>query len=147
MTWRSLGAVGRLAADSAGQTGRGEWEVIVHLSGGYKAMIPYLMVMAEGVHSRLRDLPPDAPHRPSIRAVAIHKSTLPAESPIVVDTSIRAIEGDLLADARKLAAATPPYSDVVDAGIAEDLLGLFIERVSEKKRRLTPAGLIMVNVL
>lgn len=147
MTWRSLGAVGRLAADSAGQTGRGEWEVIVHLSGGYKAMIPYLMVMAEGVHSRLRDLPPDAPHRPSIRAVAIHKSTLPAESPIVVDTSIRAIEGDLLADARKLAAATPPYSDVVDAGIAEDLLGLFIERVSAKKRRLTPAGLIMVNVL
>lgn len=149
-TWRSLGAAGRLAADTAQQTARGEWEVVVHLSGGYKAMIPYLMEMAEGIHTRLRDVPPDASYRPTIRAVAIHHSSLEQSctgTPIVIDVPVRAIEGDLLTDAKKLAAAARPDSDVVRTGVAEDLLGLFIEQQGEQTRRLTSAGLIMVTML
>lgn len=149
-TWRSLGAAGRLVADAATQTGRGEWTVIVHLSGGYKAMVPYLMVLAEGIHTRLRALPPDAAHRPVIRAVAVHESSLDqrhSERPIVIDIPVRAIEGDLLTQTRTLAQHTHADSDVVSAGIAEDLLGLFLERHGEHQRRLTAAGLIMVNVL
>jgi hypothetical protein len=145
-TWRSLGAVGRLTADTATQTARGEWHVILHLSGGYKAMIPYLMVMAEGVHSRLRDRSLESAGRPLIRAVAIHDSSL-AQRPIVIDVPVRAIEGDLLADVKKLAKAARPDSDLVDAGVGEDLLGLLLERESERTRRLTEAGLIMVSVL
>lgn len=146
LTWRSLGAVGRLAADTASQIGRGDWEVVLHLSGGHQAMIPYLMVWAEGVHSRLRDLPFNAPHRAMIRAVAIHDSSLERRL-IVVDIPVRAIEGNLLSDVRKLAALAWPDSDLVNAGIADDLLGSLIEKVDERTRRLTDAGLIMVNVL
>ncbi|MGH3912146.1 MAG: hypothetical protein ACRDTC_01850 [Pseudonocardiaceae bacterium] len=145
-TWRSLGAVGRLVADTAGQIGRGDWEVVLHLSGGHQAMIPYLMVMAEGVHSRLRDLPLNAPHRATIRAVAIHDSSLERRL-IVIDIPVRAIEGNLLSDVRKLTALAWPDSDLVNAGIADDLLGSLIEKADERTRRLTEAGLIMVNVL
>lgn len=150
-TWRSLGVVGRLAVDTAQETGRGEWDVIVHLSGGYKAMIPYLMMMAEGIHSRLRALPREASHRPGIRAVAIHESTLgrdPAQRPIVIDTLVRAIEGDLWCDVKKLAKAAQPDNDLVRARAADDnLLGLLIEPVGGQQRRLTPAGLITVSML
>lgn len=148
-TWRSLGAVGRLAADTATEA-PGEWHVIVHLSGGYKAMIPYLMVLSEAVHSRLRDNRPDSAHRPSIRAVAIHEETLrqAPEAPIVIDIPVRSIRSHLLGFAKKLAVAARPDSDLVDAAVADNLLGLFTESVEgQRKRRLTSAGLITVSVL
>lgn len=141
-----MGKVGRLVADTAKQTGRGEWNVVVHLSGGYKAMIPYLMVLAEGVHSRLRDV---QGCRPKIRAVAIHDPLAgrdPTISRIVIDIPVRSIEGDLLADVEKLKKLTQPDSDIVGAGAPKDLLGLFIER-EDPAYRLTDPGLIMVNVL
>ncbi|MGH4020383.1 MAG: hypothetical protein ACRDT0_14340 [Pseudonocardiaceae bacterium] len=150
-TWRSLGRVGRLAADTATQSPRGEWHVILHLSGGYKAMIPYLMVLAEAVHSRLRDNRPDSAHRPSIRAVVIHEDSVgqgSPEPPLVIDVPVRSIRRDLLTFTKKLAAAARPDSDLVDAGVADDLLGLFTEVVEgTQKRRLTSAGLITVSVL
>lgn len=146
-TWRSLGVAGRMVADTATQTARGEWHVIVHLSGGYKAMIPYLMVLAEAIHSRLRDAAPDAADRPSIRAVVTHESNRDR----VIDVVVRAVEGDLLADLKEVAAKARPSVDgdrfLVDAGVGEDLRGLVIERDSERTSRLTEAGLIMVNVL
>ncbi|MFN2497424.1 MAG: hypothetical protein ABR608_16220 [Pseudonocardiaceae bacterium] len=145
-TWRSLGVVGRMVADTATQTARGEWHVIVHLSGGYKAMIPYLMVLAEAVHSRLRDAAPNAADRPSIRAVLTHES----DPDRVIDVPVRAVEGDLLADVKKVANAARPSGDggyVVNAGVGEDLLGLFIEEETERTRWLTEAALIMVNAL
>lgn len=145
-TWRSLGAVGRLVADTTSQTGGGEWNVVVHLNGGYKAMIPYLMVLAEGVHSRLRDT---QGRRPKIRAVAIHDSSTgqdPTAPRIVIDVPVRAIEGDLLAGVKKLKKLTQPDSDIVGAGTPIDLRGLFIEEEGSAYR-LTDPGLIMVNVL
>jgi len=148
-TWRSLGAVGRLVADTAKQTPGGDWNVVVHLSGGYKAMIPYVMVLAEGVHSRLRD-PRDGPRRrPEIRAVAIHDPSDggdPTVSRILIDIPVRAIGPDLLSDVEKLKKLTQPDSAIVGAGVSEDLLGLFIEREGPVYR-LTQPGLIMVNVL
>ena len=150
-TWRSLGAVGRLVAETAEQTGGGEWNVVVvHLSGGYKAMIPYLMVLAEGIHSRLRDVELGPGHRPKIRAVAIHDPSAGRDSTtsrIVIEIPVRAIVGDLLTDAKRLAALTRPDSDIVGADAPKDLRGLFIERVDGRSYRLTAAGLIMVNVL
>lgn len=152
-TWRSLGAIGRLVADTALQTARGEWEVVLHLSGGYKAMIPYLIEMAEGIHTRLRDVSRDAVHRPGIRAVVIHESSLKSgrdqRPPIVIDVPVRAIEGDLLAVARRLAEMARPHRDLVETSAADALLGLLIDRDPEtdRKRRLTPAGLMMVTML
>ncbi|HKR49616.1 MAG TPA: hypothetical protein VJT72_08545 [Pseudonocardiaceae bacterium] len=149
-TWRSLGTVGGIAADTAKQTGRGEWEIILHLTGGYKAMIPYLMVLAEGVNSRLRELPPDTQHRPKIRAVALHDPSLgrtPTQPRIVIDIPVRAIGSNLLAEARKLKALARPDSDTVGADVSKDLRGLFIERENARTYRLSEAGLIMVNVL
>ncbi|MDQ3154098.1 MAG: hypothetical protein M3R63_21050 [Actinomycetota bacterium] len=149
-TWRSLGRVGRLVADTAKQTGGGEWDVVMHLSGGYKAMIPYLMVLGEGVHSRLRDHELGPRHRPKIRAVAIHDPSSgkdPAKPRIVIDIPVRAIDSELLADAERLAALTRPDTDIVGADAPKDLLGLFIEREYERSYKLTAAGLIMVNVL
>ncbi len=152
ITWRSLGAVGRMVANTASQSPHGEWHVVVHLSGGYKAMIPYLMVMAEAVHSRLRDNRPDSAHRPSIRAVAVHELSLTQASsgkPVVIDVPVRSIRQNLLKAAKKLTAAAQPDSDLVDADVADDLQGLFTEVVEgeRKHRRLTSAGLITVNVL
>jgi len=124
--------------------------VVVHLSGGYKAMIPYLMVLAEGIHSRLRDVELGPGHRPKIRAVAIHDPSAGRDSTtsrIVIEIPVRAIVGDLLTDAKRLAALTRPDSDIVGADAPKDLRGLFIERVDGRSYRLTAAGLIMVNVL
>jgi len=124
--------------------------VVVHLSGGYKAMIPYLMVLTEGIHSRLRDVELGTGHRPKIRAVAIHDPSagrVPDQARKVIEVPVRAIVGDLLADAKKLAALTRPASDIVGADAPRDLLGLFIERENERSYQLTAAGLIMVNVL
>lgn len=115
--------------------------MIVHLSGGYKAMIPYLMMMAEGINSRLRDLPRNAPHSPRIRAVAMHEDSLD-QGVIMIDIPVRAVQGDLLDDAKKLVATTRD-SDDVRAGF-DDLLGLLIDN---DKRQLNPAGLIMVSML
>ncbi|MGH3942390.1 MAG: hypothetical protein ACRDTG_27970 [Pseudonocardiaceae bacterium] len=142
-TWRSLGTVGRLVADTATQTSG--WNVVVHLSGGYKAMIPYLTVLAEGVHSRLRGVR----SRPEIRAVAIHDPSIgrdPTISRIVIDLPVRAIEGDLLTYVEKLKKLTQSHSDIIGAEAPKDLLGLFIER-EDSVYRLTAPGLIMVNVL
>jgi hypothetical protein len=140
-TWRSLGAVGRLAANAATQTARGEWHVILHLSGGYKAMVPYLMVLAEAVQSRLR-----ARSCVEMRAVALHESSLERDT-ILVDVPVRAVEGDLLDDVKKLSAAARLDSELVAAGVGEQLLGLFTERHSSGYHRLTDPGLITVTVL
>jgi len=150
-TWRSLGAVGHLVAETAKQTGGGEWDVVVvHLSGGYKAMIPSLMVLAEGVHSRLRDKELGPGRRPKIRAVAIHDPSAgkdPTKSRVIVDIPVRAIDTYLLPFAKRLAALTRPDTDIVGADAPKELLGLFIERGNERSYQLTAAGLIMVNVL
>jgi hypothetical protein len=143
-TWRSLGAAGRLVADTARQAG---WQVIVHLSGGYKAMIPYLMVLAEGIHSVLCDVPLGEASPSQIRAVALHESSVRSGKPVVIDVAVRAVRGDLFDDVKELAAATRSGGESVGAGVADDLLGLLIEEASEQTRTLTEAGLIMVNVL
>ncbi len=141
-TWRSLGAVGRLVAETAEQTPGGDWNVVVHLSGGYKAMIPYLMVLAEGIHSRLRD-------SQDIRAVAIHDPEAgkdPTISRIVVPIPVRRLEGYLLSEAEKLKKMTRPDSDIVGSDAPKDLSGLFIQR-ENSGYRVTAPGLITVNVL
>ncbi|MGQ0776554.1 MAG: hypothetical protein ACT4NY_19365 [Pseudonocardiales bacterium] len=149
-TWRSLGTIGRLVADTAKQTGGGDWNVVVHLSGGYKAMIPYVMVLAEGVHSRLRKPEDGNWGPPKIRAVAIHDPSTgrnPTISRILIDVPVRAISPDLLARVAKLKKLTRPDSDIVGAGAPLDLLGLCIEREGPDDYRVSDPGLIMVNVL
>lgn len=145
VTWRSLGAVGRMAADAATQHDVGQWQVIVHLSGGYKAMIPYLMMMAEGVNSLLRDTPPGEPRRRPVRAVAVHESSLAPEAaatPILIDVPVRAIGADLLLHTRELAKVAQPDRDVISDDVSDLLTGLFVDA-----GRLTKAGLIMVSML
>jgi len=119
-----------------------EWAVVVDLSGGYKAMIPYVMIMAEGIHSRLLV-------EQQIRAVAIHDpetGTNPTRKRIVIDIPIRRIKGNLLRAAYKLKEMTLPDTDIVGPDAPIDLSGLFIKE-QKSDYKLTDAGLIMVHVL
>jgi hypothetical protein len=134
-----------LAVDAAKQTDCGQWQVIVHLSGGYKAMIPYLMMMAESVHSVLRDVRPGELRPPPVRVVAVHESSFKPGTtggPIIIDIPVRAIEGKLLRAVEELAKVARPDSDIIGDDVSDYLLGLFVDA-----DRLTEAGLIMVNVL
>jgi hypothetical protein len=85
-TWRALGDLGYAVAAVAQND---NWSVVLHLSGGFKAAIPYLLVMAEGIRTRLRaaQLPEPAPQ---VTAVCIHESSIDRDRrPYLVDLPVR----------------------------------------------------------
>lgn len=138
-TWRSLGAVGRLVCRSA-QPGA-EWTVVLHYSGGYKAIVPYVMVLATAIRSRL------SPAGASVRAVALHESSKRRAERIVIETPVQGMDSDLWDGVKALRHALRPGSDVVPVGVAELLGALMTERIDDHRRRLTPPGLISTHVL
>lgn len=146
-TWSALGSVGHAIAATASQATRNCWNVVLHLSGGYKALIPYLLVMAEGINSVF--CCPErvaADREPSLRAIALHESGIgdTDRDPILVDLPIRALQGDLFTKAVEL----KPYleSNPINGINWDDLLGWVIERNGDR-RRLSRTGIILVGVL
>ncbi len=72
-TWRALGSVGHVACETAREsTGPKSWRIIIHLSGGYKAQLPSLLVMAEAIKSVL--IYPNG-HGATITAWTLHKDS------------------------------------------------------------------------
>lgn len=140
-TWRSLGAAGRLVANTVEQDPR-NWTVMVHFSGGYKAIVPYVMILAEAIRSRLRTL--DMP----VRAVALHESSVRLGNALAVEVPVRHLSSNLWADVETLRAAMRPDSDEVPASTASDrLVGLMVEPGNAHRTRVTAPGLISTHVL
>jgi hypothetical protein len=140
--WQALGRIGRVVAQDARHTSR---QVIFHLSGGYKAVIPYLMVMAETVRSVVGDEQLRvAGVESTVRAVALHES-----SERLVDIPVRRWPARSWAQIKELAgwlrsvnfAETALVSDHYD-----DLSGLLIDRTGAR-RTVNRYGWIMVNTL
>ncbi len=140
-TWRSLGAIGRLVARTAEQQ-PDDWTVVVHYSGGYKAIVPYAVVLAEAMRSRLREC------TVPVRAVALHESSVRTETPVVVEVPVRAMSCDLWADVKELRAALRRDSAEVPPGTTERLSGLMLEpSANGRGSTVTDPGLISTHVL
>lgn len=144
-TWTGLAGVGRLVADTAAQAGVQPWDVVLHLSGGYKALIPYLMQWGEAVHSRLRDVPAGL-QRSTLRAVALHRPSVDDPRQVLVEVPVRAVEGELLDEVKQLRDLVEPGSSVVPGHPRQVLKGLYWEPGRRGSQRLTASGLMMVNV-
>lgn len=148
-TWHALGSVGHAIQATATQAAQGRWRVVLHLSGGYKALIPYLLVMAEGINSvfgyRDRTV---AERAPILRAIALHESSVDDadRDPIVIDLPIRTLPPKLFTKAVELKPHIGSHGQI-HGDTWDDLLGgLLIERAGQR-RWLNPAGIIMVGVL
>lgn len=139
-TWRSLGAVGRLIAHSAEQQPEG-LTVVVHFSGGYKAIVPYVMVLAEAIRSRLRE------HNVRVRAFALHQSSVRLGDAIAVEVPVRSLSSDLWGEVQTLRAAMRANSDEVPIGTTEQLGGLMLDPIDARRARVTAPGLISTHVL
>lgn len=83
-TWRALGGIGHVIAESARRPPHPHrWRVVLHLSGGYKAMIPYLLAMGEAINSVFCDRELN-PHGAEIRAWALYEWSEGARVPLPV---------------------------------------------------------------
>ena len=142
VTWTSLGAVGRAVADTAGS---GRWRVLLHLSGGYKAMIPYLMQWAEAVNTRLRNVDLSA-DLAALEAVALHETSVDRGAPVLVTIPVRAFGGDLPDEVRTFCHTVGRGTPTVTDALPGDLRDMLWTADHYGRPQLTPAGLIMANV-
>lgn len=137
-TWRALGHIGHAIAETARRASRGRWRVVLHLSGGYKAMMPYLLILAEGINSVFKA--PDRTikgRKPALKAFVLHESADEHR----VDCPVRALEGKLFANLLELKEAYD--ASVLNELRSSGLLGLCVDTDTGA---LTTAGVIMVQV-
>jgi len=140
LTWRALGAVGHAVATTTGDAIRDRWDVVLHLSGGYKAMVPYLLVMAEGVNSVFRHHSAGlADRQPSLRAVTTHETNKNQ----LIDVPVRYLDGTLFELAKKLKVHLDGKAWTSDTRRWDLLRGLILD----DRHHLTALGTILVNVL
>jgi hypothetical protein len=137
--WRALGRLGRLVADDARHADR---QVMFHLSGGYKAVLPYLMVMAETLRSILcdKELCTSAS---TVRAAALHES-----SADLVDVPIRWWPAAHWALIKELARWLTDLAESEAVGVPtrfDELVGLLLDR-DGRRRTVNRYGWIMVNM-
>jgi hypothetical protein len=138
-TWLGLGEVGGAIARNVNRSGE-HWDAVFHLSGGYKALLPYFLVVAEGVQTVVRS---DS-HNPQVRvrAYVLHESS---EAPVRLP--IRWLQGNPLALARDLVTYAGAGVEI-DAAKLADLRGIYLEDQDVSgRRKLTEAGMIMVRTL
>ncbi len=119
-TWTALGRWGKTIADTC----RGlQWDVVFHLNGGYKAFVPYFLVMAEGINTVFhQDAVDRALPKSTVRAVTVHESAA-KESRHLVDLPVRylsVVQADRL---RRMTAAVARGDRPADG--AEELDGQF----------------------
>ncbi|MFC0438058.1 hypothetical protein [Kutzneria buriramensis] len=137
-TWDALGAIGNVAAASALNPAlAARWRVVLHLSGGYKALIPYLLVMAEAMNSVFHDPERGGEHPPVIEAVMLQEYSEGRRLAVPVRSFQNALYAELVALARHARAGT------LASITSGSLLGLCLDQ----HKQLTPMGRIMVAVL
>jgi hypothetical protein len=145
-TWLSLGSVGHVIARTARQATVTPWSVLLHLTGGYKAMMPYLLVMAEGIRSVFEHQDNVSGGRaPTLRAVSVHEQE--HETPVAqlrqVPLPIRWVEGIPLKDLQDIADDTANNLSIFN-GRWPAYRGQWI---TEGGGRLSEAGMILTRVL
>jgi hypothetical protein len=137
-TWDALGAVGNVVAASALNPALADrWRVVLHLSGGYKALIPYLLVMAEAVNSVFHDPERGGRQPPVIHAMMLQEFSEGRRLAVPVRSFQNALYAELVTLARHAREGT------LASVTSGSLLGLCLDR----DKRLTPMGRIMVAVL
>ncbi|MGQ0841589.1 hypothetical protein [Actinokineospora sp.] len=139
-TWLSLGDVGAAIARTASRSDV-DWEVMFHLSGGYKALLPYLLVVAEGVQTVVRKSFGDP--RVRVRAQVLHEE---GEQPVRLP--LRWLSGDSLLGKAESLVIYAEQGVHVDESKLNDFRGWYLEDdTTNGRRRLTEAGMIMVRTL
>jgi hypothetical protein len=145
-TWFSLGAVGHVIQQTASRASAGRWDVLLHLTGGYKAMLPYLLVMAEGIQTVFMQAGSVTPGlEPALRAVSVHEHhpDAPLNSLKQVPLPIRWVEGQPLCALRQLKEHTTNNARVFGDQWRE-WQGQWVEAGGAK---LSRTGMIITRVL
>lgn len=127
-TWTALGRWGKAIADTCRAL---QWDVVFHLNGGYKAFVPYFLVMAEGVNTVFHQpaVDPTSP-RSTVRAVTVHESG--QESRHLVDLPVRYLSGVQADRLRRMATAVARGDR--PAGEVDELDGQFATFVGDRYR-------------
>jgi len=134
-TWLGMGDLGRIVALTAMQS---PVEVVFHLSGGYKALLSYFLLVAEGVRTVLL-----GDGASSVRAYCLHESS---DQPIPVP--VRWLRGAFLEDLEDVSRDAGTAGISVSSATATDLVGVYLDdEVKQGRRRLTEAGMIMARTL
>jgi len=145
-TWYSVGSVGHVVQRTACTATAGRWTVTLHLTGGYKAVLPYLLVMAEGIKSVFRD--PDsvaAGREPTVEAVSIHehRPDVSLADQFLVELPVRWLRGTALTSLRKLADYAGSNANL-PANTWAEWRGQWVH---DGGARLSEAGMILTRVL
>lgn len=147
-TWLSLGSVGHVIARTARQAAVTPWSVLLHLTGGYKAMMPYLLVMAEGIRSVFEQSRNIADRRaPTLRALSVHEDERATPLPRLrqVELPIRWVEGIPLEDLRDIADHTAGGPSIFD--FRDKWVPYYGQWITDGGGRLSEAGMILTRVL
>lgn len=144
-TWYAVGSIGHIIQRTGCAAIDDRWEVTLHLTGGYKGMLPYLLAMGEGVQSFFRDCDEVTPGRvPTLEAVSIHehKGDTPIAKQTLIELPIRWFTDlDSLRDLKEHTATSPGVSSPQ----WDDWCGQWITG-SGRGARLSPTGMILTRV-
>jgi hypothetical protein len=138
--WFSLGAVGHTIQRTATDATAGRWDVVLHLTGGYKAMLPYLLVMAEGIKSVFEDHDEVSDPLPTIRGVTVHQDNVDTQVELPIRWISRDWRQELLALKQCVGNGSAVPSDRWNGW-----KGQWLE-AAENPRRLSRSGMILVRV-
>lgn len=140
LTWRALGSIGHTVAESAANPSPHRWRVVVHLSGGFKALIPYLLVVAEGINSVFGQPDRVSPTAvPSLSAVILHEKSQDKR----VAIPVRALKSYLYSQLLRLTKNADPATGTVTGESENALDGLCLDAA---RGALTTMGKIMVAI-
>lgn len=134
--WQAMGELGALLA-LAVSNAHHRHETVFHLSGGYKAALPYFLTVAQAVRTTN-----NGRYAATVSAYSLHEHSnrpIPLPVPYLTGTPL---------DLMKHVASTIDSDTTVADDVATDLIGLYLEsEVRQGRRRLTPEGTIVARTL
>lgn len=142
-TWQALGAIGRQIRKTC-ECGD-EWRIVLHLNGGYKALVPHLLVLATAINT---DIAEDgrSGNIGEVRAFVLHEDSRYARSKIVW-IPVGTLPESQLGQLRRLAATLRGGNYQLTDDWDSELRGQFIDGRGDERRALTASGWITVGVL
>lgn len=130
----SMEAIGLLGARVFNRNRNPREPIRVHISGGYKASVPFLITLAEGLRSAARD----------VQAVCVSdRHPPPGQLPACITIPLRELD---YAELSKVVSAFTHSSTRVDCNPSGLLAGYTHVKDPDGKWRLTPFGCGLVNL-
>jgi hypothetical protein len=140
-TWLSIGEIGRAVAHHVCDT-HGERRAAFHLTGGYKALLPYLLLTADAVATVVRHRLNDPNPAARISAQVLHETS---EQPVRLP--VRWLTGRPLEQALDLSRLAGTRDHLIVDDLA-DLRGSYLQdEPFISHRNLTETGLIFARTL